>query len=61
MGLFAAGYWIKLSGTAGVLDSVFVTHKHMINQKIREKLITGDWMLDDGDTITIEAGESEQG
>ena len=59
MGLFASGYWVRLDNGAGIIDSFFVTHKHMINQQIRERLISGDWMLDDGDTITIEAGESE--
>ena len=54
-GKFQKGFWVRLIGKGGELDSAFVKNRRGI------KAVLMDWSstLDDGDMIKIEKGESE--
>lgn len=54
-GTMKKGIWVVLSGAGGEIDSAFVKDK----SGIKEVLSRWSSILDVGDTIKIESGESE--
>lgn len=55
-GSFKRGYWITLYGTGGELDKEFTENRAGI------KKIIIPWLrnIDDGDSISVDSGESER-
>lgn len=54
------GFWITLFGTGGKLDARFVRTESEVATTLANLLLKEWTVINGGDKITIEAGESEQ-
>ncbi len=54
------GFWITLHGTGGPLDRKFVREEGEIASTLANLILTEWTVINGGDRITVEYGESEQ-
>ena len=53
-------YRAALCNSAGELDFISADNLETLARQLGKRLVNKDWMLDDGDTITVTAGDVEQ-